>query len=128
MESEGISVLRYDSDYRLKLSIPVANDGGLISGIAVGTDGSVFVSSYFDNKIFKIELIKPSSVPQPILEVAMRPVVTVEGLIGKAYNIEASTSLTGDWHSLGTLEMRSPREHWIDRNPVDGRKFYHALA
>jgi hypothetical protein len=59
------------------------------------------------------------------------PALTIAGLAGQAYGIQASSSLLGPtnaWVGLTNLMLPGPTNVWLDPAPASGRqRFYHAL-
>jgi hypothetical protein len=58
------------------------------------------------------------------------PALTIGGLAGQVYGIQASSSLPGttnDWVGLTNLTLSGSADVWLDPAPVSGQRFYRAV-
>ena len=58
------------------------------------------------------------------------PALTIGGLAGQAYGIQASATLPGatnDWVGLTNLTLSGSADVWLDPAPVSGQRFYRAV-
>jgi hypothetical protein len=70
--------------------------------------------------------------PQPVLvspanlSLAAYAGVTINGLVGRTYQIQSSPDMS-TWNTVATVLLTSSPFLWFDLNPVAGNKFYRAL-
>jgi hypothetical protein len=78
----------------------------------------------------RIRSISFNPVAQPVtgpnLGIATYAGVTVNGFVGRTYQIQASTDMT-NWNTVATLLLNSSPYLWFDTSSVAGNKFYRAF-
>ena len=90
------------------------------------SQGMVFVGDSYNQRVRQI-----SFNPQPILVspanlgLAAYAGVTINGLVGRTYQIQASPDLN-TWNTVATVLLTSSPYLWFDLNPVAGNKYYRA--
>jgi hypothetical protein len=96
-------------------------DGVCLSG------GTIYVA---DSGNQRIRSITNNPTPQIVsgadLGISTFAGVTITGIVGRTYQIQASPDLN-TWTTRATLLLISSPYLWIDQNPVSGNKFYRAL-
>jgi hypothetical protein len=95
------------------------------SGVCL-SGGQVFVA---DEGNQRIRFISFNPQPQPVtgadLAIATYAGLTISGLVGRTYQIQASTDLTS-WSTVTTLLLTSSPYLWFDTSGVGQKRFYRA--
>jgi hypothetical protein len=109
-----------------------ANGAGAIARFNGATglclsQGMIFVADSGNERIRSISF---NPVAQPVtgpnLGIATYAGVTVNGFVGRTYQIQASTDMT-NWNTVATLLLNSSPYLWFDTSSVAGNKFYRAF-
>jgi hypothetical protein len=96
------------------------------SGVCL-SQGTMFVADSGNERIRQISFNpQPLLVTPPNLGIASYAGLTIDGLVGRTYQIQTSPNMT-NWTARTTLLLTSSPYLWIDQNPVSGNKFYRAL-
>jgi hypothetical protein len=96
------------------------------SGVCL-SQGMIFVADYSNQRIRQISFNpQPQVVTGANLGIATYAGVTINGLVGRTYQIQSSPNLS-TWTTRATLLLTSSPYFWIDQNPVAGNKFYRAV-
>jgi hypothetical protein len=89
--------------------------------------GKIFVADSGNQRIRFISFDpQPELVAPPNLGISNYTGITIRGLVGRTYQIQASWDLT-NWTASATLLLTSSPYLWIDTNPTSGKKFYRAF-
>lgn len=89
--------------------------------------GMIFVADAGNNRIRNITFNQPPQVTPPAnLQLNTYPGLQIIGTIGRTYQIQTSPDLS-NWTITATLLLTSSPYVWIDKNPVNGKKYYRAL-
>jgi secreted PhoX family phosphatase len=109
-----------------------ANGAGAIarfsgaSGLCL-SQGMIFVADSANERIRSISF---NPVAQPVtgpnLHIATYAGIQITGLVGRTYQIQASTNMT-TWSTVATLLLTSSPFLWIDTSSIGGTKFYRAF-
>jgi len=88
--------------------------------------GNLFVADSGNNRIRSISF---NPQPQPVsganLVLNVYPGLTITGLVGRTYQIQASTDLE-NWSEVVTILLTSSPYLWFDQNAVNQKRFYRA--
>jgi hypothetical protein len=109
-----------------------ANGAGAIARFNGATglclsQGMIFVADSGNQRIRSISFNPvPQQVSPPNLGVATYAGITITGLVGRTYQIQASADMIV-WNTVTTLLLTSSPYLWFDTNPIAGNKFYRAL-
>jgi hypothetical protein len=91
------------------------------------SQGMIFVADSANERIRSISFNPvPAPVTGPNLGIATYAGITITGLVGRTYQIQASTNMT-NWNTVETLLLTSSPYLWFDTNSVAGSKFYRAF-
>jgi hypothetical protein len=109
-----------------------ANGAGAIARFSGANDlclsqGMIFVADSGNQRVRSISF-NPVAEPVtgPNLGIATYAGITITGLVGRTYQIQASVNLT-NWNTVETLLLTSSPYLWFDTNSVAGSKFYQAF-
>lgn len=100
-----------------------------IGGIALAPNGDVFVSDSGNNRIRRIRMPKGEQVVPPS-QIAIQPFVgiTIQGIPGRSYRIEASTEpVSGNWQTRATLQLTTNPFTWLDQTPATAPKYFYRV-
>jgi hypothetical protein len=96
------------------------------NGVCI-SGGTIFVA---DSGNQRIRSITNNPTPQVVsganLGIGTFVGVTITGVVGRTYQIQASPDMN-TWSTVATVLLNSSPYLWIDQNPVSGNKFYRAL-
>jgi hypothetical protein len=96
------------------------------SGLCL-SQGSIFVADSGNQRIRQISFNpQPQVVSGANLSIGTFAGLTITGVVGRTYQIQASPDLSA-WNTVATILLTSSPYLWIDQNPVNGNKFYRAL-
>jgi hypothetical protein len=85
-------------------------------------------SSPRDYKRFSIDDLAIRKVPGAILSAQLRPVVTVEGILGAKYQIQSATNLTAPmWTTLTNLTLSNNPTFFMDTNSFTPSAPFHRI-
>ena len=88
------------------------------------SQGSIFVSDTGNQRIRQISLNPQSQVVSGAnLAIGTYAGVTVNGIVGRTYQIQSSPDMT-NWTTASTILLNNSPYLWIDQNPVAGSAFY----
>jgi sugar lactone lactonase YvrE len=101
-------------------------NGGDDEGICF-SEGVIFVADSSNQRIRQISF-NPSAqvVSDANLGIGTFAGVTINGTIGRTYQVQSSPDMT-NWTARTILLLTSSSYLWIDQNPVSGNTFYRAL-
>jgi hypothetical protein len=95
-------------------------------GICI-SQGTIFVADFSNERIRQITFNpQPQVVSGANLSIETFAGLTITGVVGRSYQIQASPDLNS-WSTRATILLNSSPYIWIDQNPVSGNKFYRAL-
>lgn len=109
-----------------------ANGGGSLARFSNATglclsQGMVFVTDSGNERIRFISFNpQPQAVTGSNLGIATYAGITINGLVGRTYQIQASIDLT-NWNTIESILLNSAPYLWIDPNSVNQNKFYRAF-
>jgi sugar lactone lactonase YvrE len=92
--------------------------------------GKLWVSDYSNHCIRQIELLDEPQRASAILSLDLHPGLTIFGLAGKSYRIEATESETAPfaWITLDTVKLTREHLRWYDPQPAGRKKrIYRAM-
>jgi len=96
------------------------------SGVCL-SQGSIFVADSGNQRIRQITFNpQPQVVSGANLSIGTFAGLTITGVVGRTYQIQASPDLSA-WNTVATALLTSSPYLWIDQNPVSGNKFYRAV-
>jgi streptogramin lyase len=96
------------------------------SGVCL-SQGMIFIADANNERVRQISFNpQPQLVTPANLGIGTYAGVTINGLVGRTYQIQSSPDLN-TWTTRATLLLTSSPYLWIDPNPVAGNKFYRAL-
>jgi hypothetical protein len=96
------------------------------SGICV-SGGTIFVADTTNQRIRSITNNPTAQVISPTnLKLGTYPGLQITGIVGRSYQIQASSDMNS-WSLKATILLTSSPYLWIDQNSVSGNKFYRAL-
>lgn len=96
-------------------------DGVCIAG------GTIYVADSGNQRIRDITFNpQPQVVSGANLGIGTFAGVTITGVVGRTYQIQASPDMN-TWSTVATVLLNSSPYLWIDQNPVNGNKFYRAI-
>lgn len=102
----------------------IASSG--ISSVCL-SQGMIFIA---DSGNQRIRSIRFNPVAEPVtgpnLGIATYAGITITGLVGRTYQVQASADMT-TWNTVETLLLTSSPYLWFDTNSVVGSKFYRAF-
>ena len=91
------------------------------------SQGMIFVADSGNQRIRNITFNPTSQVVSGAnLGIGTYAGVTIAGVVGRTYQIQASPDLNA-WNTVATVLLTSSPYLWIDQNPVGGNKFYRAV-
>jgi len=91
------------------------------------SQGMIFVADNGNNRIRNLTFNAPTqSVAAANLQLKTYPGLQITGNVGRTYQIQSSPDMN-NWNPIATVLLNSSPHLWIDRNPVDGNKFYRAV-
>ncbi len=98
-------------------------------GIAVYPDGSLIVADTANHSIRKVVWRTNPTPTEAALLIELNPSITIFGITGKTYQIQASENLVGtEWTILGEVTLEFSVETWFDSQPVTrGQRYYRAI-
>jgi streptogramin lyase len=89
--------------------------------------GMIFVGDSGNNRIRNITFNpQPQVVTGANLGIGTYAGVTINGVVGRTYQIQSSPDLS-NWTTVATVLLTSSPYLWIDQNPISGNKFYSAV-
>jgi hypothetical protein len=96
------------------------------SGVCV-SQGMIFVADSGNQRIRNMTFNpQPQVVSGGDLSIGTFAGLTITGVIGRTYQIQASPDLN-TWRTVATVLLNSSPYLWVDQNSVNGSKFYRAL-
>lgn len=98
----------------------------VVAGLAVRDDGNILVADSADHRIRRV-FGNVSTGPAPTLAAATYPGITVTGIPGRRYRIEASKESVGPWTVVAEFTLPTPTHMWFDTKPEVWRRYYRAL-
>jgi hypothetical protein len=91
------------------------------------SQGMIFVADANNELIRNITFNPQPQVVAPAnLGIGTYAGITINGLVGRTYQIQSSPDMNS-WTTRATLLLTSSPYLWIDPNPVAGNKFYQAI-
>jgi hypothetical protein len=91
------------------------------------SQGRVFVADTGNNRIRNISFDAQPQVASPAsLQLSTYPGLQITGTIGRTYEIQTSPDMNS-WTPAATVLLSASPYLWIDKDPVDGNKFYRAV-
>lgn len=91
------------------------------------SQGKIFVADSGNQRIRFISFNpQPVLLTPPNLGIANYAGITINGLVGRTYQIQSSRDLS-NWTTAATLLLNSSPYLWIDPNSTSGKKFYRAF-
>lgn len=94
---------------------------------ATASFGEFTLTSGADVDLFLAKVGVGGSAPQPGLALRLYPGLTIDGLAGRLYRIEASDSIQTNWQALTNLTLPYSPYLWMDTAPGQARRFYRAV-
>jgi len=96
------------------------------SGLCL-SQGSIFVADSGNERIRQIAFNpQPQVVSGANLSIGTFAGLTITGVVGRTYQVQASPDLS-TWSTVATVLLTASPYLWIDQNPVSGNKFYRAV-
>jgi len=96
------------------------------SGVCL-SQGMVFIADANNERVRQISFNpQPQLVTPANLGIGTYAGITINGLVGRTYQVQSSPDLS-TWTTRATLLLTSSPYLWIDPNPVAGNKFYQAI-
>jgi hypothetical protein len=87
----------------------------------------IFVAESGNNRVRQISFDPALQVVTPAnLNLQTYAGLTINGHVGRTYQIQSSANLT-NWTTRATLLLTASPYLWIDQNPVAGNKYYRAV-
>lgn len=91
------------------------------------SQGMIFVADRDNHRIRQISFNpQPQIVPGANLGVGNYIGITISGVVGRTYQIQASPDMNS-WSAKASILLTSSPYLWIDQNPISSNKFYRAL-
>ena len=109
-----------------------ANGAGALARFSGATglwlsSGMIFVAESGNNRVRQISFDPALQVVTPAnLNLQTYAGLTINGHVGRTYQIQSSANLT-NWTTRATLLLTASPYLWIDQNPVAGNKYYRAV-
>jgi hypothetical protein len=96
------------------------------SGVCL-SQGMLFVADNGNNRIRQISFNPQPQIVQPSnLSIGVYAGVTINGIVGRTYQIQTSSDFTS-WSPKATILLTSNPYLWIDQSPIRGNHYYRAL-
>ena len=96
------------------------------SGVCL-SQGMVFIADANNERVRQISFNpQPQLVTPANLALHTYAGLTINGLVGRTYQVQSSPDLS-TWTTRATLLLTSSPYLWIDQNPIAGNKFYQAI-
>jgi hypothetical protein len=109
-----------------------ANGAGALARFNAATglwlsSGKLFVADFGNNRVRQISFDPSPQVVTPAnLNLQTYPGLTINGHVGRTYQLQSSANLS-NWTTRATLLLTASPYLWIDQNPVAGSKYYRAV-
>jgi hypothetical protein len=97
-------------------------------GIALAPDGSVVVADTGNHRLRSLSFVRPVIRPvnTGVLQIEMKPWLTLTGSPGDSYTVQTANGLTGPWTVTTNITLTSSNLSWVDPLAPRGPRYYRA--